>query len=106
MDTKAAEAPSSGAYFDAACGITDRVRDSVLTLLPVEVTEHLVSSRKHLYAAAERLIELEREKADRLVERARAIHDRLRREREEERARRYPNAPKGTHGMPPSGENI
>jgi hypothetical protein len=59
---------------DEAEGILREVDNAVLAFLPVEVVEHLQASRKHLAAAAIRIAEMQNEKADETVRRARDIH--------------------------------
>lgn len=60
----------------ALCEAAERVRDKVLEVLPVEVTEHLVNSQKELLRAGVALAEARMRKADEVAQRARALHTR------------------------------
>jgi len=62
---------------DEAEGILREVDNAMLAFLPVEVVEHLQASRKHLAAAAIRLAEIQNEKADETIRRARDIHEKM-----------------------------
>lgn len=62
---------------DEAEGILREVDNAVLAFLPIEVVEHLQQSRKHLAAAAIRIAEMQNEKADETVRRARDIHEKM-----------------------------
>lgn len=58
---------------DVCRGVCDRVRDGVVTFLPVPVVEHLADTHRHLASAAVRVAELQKAKADEWVARAREL---------------------------------
>jgi hypothetical protein len=58
---------------DLCRGVCDRVRDGVVTFLPVPVVEHLADTHRHLASAVVRVAELQKAKADQWVERAREL---------------------------------
>jgi len=81
------EAPGAGAgpgyrlsaksVCDAARDMKDQAEDAIMALLPPEVTEHLVASKKELIRAGQRLGDLALENLDRKAARARDIHERM-----------------------------
>lgn len=60
--------------FQQLCDARNRVRDRVLKTIPVEVTEHLVNSRREFFMAGIALGEAGVRQADDLLKRARELH--------------------------------
>lgn len=56
------------------CGFVDEARDAALTLVPLPVVEHLAQSQRHALAAVSRLVEMQADRTDSAVKRAREIH--------------------------------
>lgn len=70
------DAPGAGSWAGrlSLCSLKDRMRDDVLRRLPVDVTEHLVNSRKELLRAGIALAESGIRSADETAQRARDLN--------------------------------
>lgn len=83
MTTENGEPKRESARDWAGCAISATARaireidEAMLAALPLEVVEHLQEGRKHLAIAASRVAELQIEKAEQAVRRAREVHERV-----------------------------
>jgi uncharacterized protein YicC (UPF0701 family) len=66
-----------------ADSIKHQIEDTMLSIIPAEVTEHLVKAQKELIAAGQRVGDIAREKLDEKVARAKNLHEEMKRDKEE-----------------------
>ena len=78
---------SLNSILGVADNIKHQIEDTMLSIIPAEVTEHLVKAQKELIAAGQRVGDIAREKLDEKANRARTLHEEMKQEKEEEKAK-------------------
>ncbi len=67
---------------DAACDVVKQVEEGMMSLVPPEVTSHLVQAQKEFILASRRVGDKAMEELEKKAERAREIHERMKAEKE------------------------
>ncbi len=70
----------TGCAISATARAIREIDEAMLAALPLEVVEHLQQGRKHLALAAARVADIQIEKAEQAVRRAREVHERVKTE--------------------------
>lgn len=73
---------SLGSAIRAARDVRRQVEEGVLSLVPPEVTQHLVNAQKEVVRAGQRLGEIAIERLDARAARAREVHERVKARKE------------------------